>query len=305
MFRFRMARAPPTNTSGEFEMPRGGLCHLSAFAVAVLAMAGADAFFGLAHAQGTLDAQYSVTLGGIPFGKGTWRVDIREDQFTAAMSGGTTGLLQLFARGKGTSAVRGTVAQGQPHGVTYVSTIETDKKYDEVRMVMNGNVVKDFQAEPPSTPTPTRIPITEAHRRGVSDPMTAALIRAPGSGDVFAPELCQRKLAIFDGRMRYDLKLAYKRLDKVRSEKGYQGTVVVCAVYFAPVAGHVPERSAIKYLTELRDTEVALAPVAGTRLMVPFRVSLPTPFGLGVLQATQFVSIPHPPLSSPGSVKTQ
>ena len=72
--------------------------------------------------------------------------------------------------------------------------------------------------------------------------MTAAIMRVPGNGDTFVPQACNRKLAIFDGRMRYDLQLAYKRLDKVKSDKGYQGTVVVCAVYFSPVAGHVPSR---------------------------------------------------------------
>ena len=71
---------------------------------------------------------------------------------------------------------------------------------------------------------------------------------------------------------------------------------MVCAVYFAPVAGHIPERSAIKYLIAQRDMEVWLAPIAGTRLMVPYRVSIPTPIGIGVLQATQFVSIPQPPV---------
>ena len=46
----------------------------------------------------------------------------------------------------------------------------------------------------------------------------------------------------------------------------------------------------IKYLAELRQTEMWLAPIAGTRLMVPYRVTLPTPLGQGVLQATQFVT---------------
>ena len=34
-----------------------------------------------------------------------------------------------------------------------------------------------------------------------------------------------------------------------------------------------------------------LAPIAGTRLMVPYRISVPTPLGAGVLQATQFITI--------------
>jgi hypothetical protein len=107
-------------------------------------------------------------------------------------------------------------------------------------------------------------------------------------------------MAIFDGRMRYDLRLAFKRLERVRSAKGYQGTVVACAVYFSPVAGHIPDRPVIKYLVDMRDAEVWLAPIAGTRLMVPYRVSIPTPLGTGVLEASEFVSMPYPSAASNG-----
>jgi hypothetical protein len=55
----------------------------------------------------------------------------------------------------------------------------------------------------------------------------------------------------------------------------------------------------------MRDMEVWLAPVTGTRVLVPFRISIPTPLGLGVLEATQFVSTMTPPPATPASVKTQ
>ena len=247
----------------------------------MLAVLLADACAGLVMAQGRVEAKYSVTLGGVPFGKGAWLIDVRDDQFTAVVSGGTSGLLRLFTKGQGSSAVRGTVSGGQLIASTYSSSIRTDKKYDDVRMVMNGPNVKESVADPPTMPSPDRVPLTEAHRRGVSDPMTATIMPVPGTGDTFVPEACPRTLAIFDGRMRYDLQLAFKRLDKVKSEKGYQGTVVVCAVHFSPIAGHIPSRPVIKYLVDLRDIEMWLAPVAGTRLMVPYRVSLTTPLGPG------------------------
>jgi hypothetical protein len=76
----------------------------------------------------------------------------------------------------------------------------------------------------------------------------------------------------------------------------------VCTVRFSPIAGHVPDRYAIKYLIEQQDIEMWLAPIAGTRIMVPYRVSVPTPVGMGILQATQFVSNPQP---SKASAKTQ
>jgi hypothetical protein len=265
-----------------------------AFAAAVLAVTAADACGGLAMAQGRLEAQYAVTLGGVPFGKGAWLIDVRDDQFSASVNGATSGIVRWFTKGQGMTTARGTVTAGQPAATIYASSIRTDKRYDDVRMTMGGGNIKDFVAEPPSAPSPDRVPLTEAHRRGVSDPMTAAMMRVPGNGDTFVPEACQRTLLIFDGRMRYDLQLSFKRLDKVRSENGYQGTVVVCGVHFAPVAGHIPYRPVIKYLIDLRDTELWLAPIAGTRLMVPYRVSVTTPLGQGILQATQFNSMPYP-----------
>ena len=253
-------------------------------------------------AQGKLDARYTVTLAGLPIGHGAWVIDIGDDHFSAAASGATAGLMRVFASGQGQSAARGSVSGGQLIPSSYASRIVTDDKSDEVRMVISSGTVKEFVANPPTVASPDRVPVTDAHRRGVSDPMTASLVRVPGSGDTFVPQACQRTLSIFDGRMRYDLKLAFKRLDRVRSDRGYQGPAVVCAVHFAPIAGHIPTRAAIKYLAQLRDIELWLAPIAGTRVMVPYRVSVPTPIGVGVMQATQFVSVPQP---SRATAKTQ
>ena len=135
--------------------------------------------------------------------------------------------------------------------------------------------------------------------------MTASLLRVPGNGDPLTPKACQRSVSIFDGRLRYNLSLSYKRMEKVKADKGYRGPVVVCAVYFSPVAGYIPDRPAIKYLTKLRNMEVWFAPVAGTRVLVPFRVSIPTPIGLGIVQANQFVSVAHPSRPIPTSAKMQ
>jgi hypothetical protein len=278
-------------------------CRVLILGATALAATLTDGRHGSSLAQGKLDARYTVTLGGLPIGRGAWVIDITDDNFSATASGATAGLMQVFASGQGQSASRGSVSSaGNLVPSTYASSIVTDQKSDEVRMVINSGTVKEFVAEPPTTPAPDRVPLTDAHRRGITDPMTASLVRVPGNGDPLAPQACQRTLSVFDGRMRYDLKLAFKRLDRVRAERGYQGPVVVCSVYFSPIAGHIPERAAIKYLTQLRDIEMWLAPIAGTRVMVPYRVSVPTPLGLGIMQATQFVSVAQPGRTS---AKTQ
>ena len=146
--------------------------------------------------------------------------------------------------------------------------------------------------------------MSDADRRNVLDPMTATLVHVGGSGDMVSPQACGRKAAVFDGRMRFDLRSEFKRIERVKAERGYQGPAVVCAVYFEPISGYVPDRAVIKYLVALRDAEVWLAPISGTRVLVPFRFSMPTPLGLGVLQATQFVAAAQAPNPSV-SAKTQ
>jgi hypothetical protein len=257
-----------------------------------------------AHAQSRLDARYAVTLGGVPIGKGAWVVDISDSQFTAAASGATTGLLRVLSTGRGSGASRGYMIGGNPVPASFAASITTDKKTEEIRMTLGSGDVKDFSIMPETPPDADRIPLTEAHRRGVLDPMTGSIVRVAGTGNPVGPQACQRTHQVFDGRMRYDLKFAYKRMEQVKAEKGYEGPAVVCSLYFVPVAGFVPTRPAIKYLVAQRDMEVWLAPVGTTRVLVPFRVSIPTPLGQGVMHATQFVTVPAHATASTGP-KTQ
>jgi hypothetical protein len=172
----------------------------------------------------------------------------------------------------------------------YTSSLHSGQEDYEVRMVFSAGNVIDFAAQPPNAPTPDRIPLTDVHRKGVLDPMTASLVWVPDNGDAVAPKACERTVSVFEGRMRYDLQLAFKRIDRVKSQIGFEGGVVVCSVHFSPIAGHIPDRYAIKYLTELRDIELSLAPIAGTRVLAPYQFSLPTPIGTGIMQADQFIS---------------
>jgi len=285
----------------------------TAFAAAVCVMAALAADAGhVAAAQARLEAarleaahleaEYTATLAGLPIGRGTWAIEIAEDQYTAAASGATSGLLRIFTGARGAGASRGSFSGDQTISTSYVATIDYERgKIDDVRMALAGGNVKDLLADPPLYPHPDRIPVSDADRRGVVDPMSSTINRVGGNGDPVSPLACARKVAVFDGRVRYDLRSEFKRMEVVKAERGYQGPAVVCAVYFEPISGYVPDRPVIKYLVALRDAEVWLAPISGTRVLVPYRFSMPTPLGLGVLQATQFVAAPqagHPSVSA-------
>lgn len=260
---------------------------IAACCSAALLLAGAGAA-DAAETQVKLDAAYAATLLGIPLGQVSWTVEVSDKQYVAMGTGSTVGLLRVFAQGHGAAKARGTV---DAHGAApseFTVSYQSGSSSDEINIAFSGGKAKEALAHPPK-PDPSGVPLTDANRVGVVDPMTALLIRAPGSGSTTVPAACERKIAVFDGKMRFDLQLAFKRIEQVRANAGYQGPAVVCALYFSPLAGYDIGRSGVRYLKAERDMEMWLAPIAGTRLMVPFRVSVPTPLGLGVLQATRFV----------------
>jgi hypothetical protein len=248
-----------------------------------------------AFAQGRLDAQYEATLAGVTVGRGTWAIEVTDDQYAAVAQGGTAGLLKTFSQGSGNGSAQGRVVNGALVAGSYQAQTTTGKKSEQIHITLANGNVKEFGIEPEPPVDPDRVPVTEAHKRGVLDPMTASLLRVPGNGELLSPEACHAGAPVFDGRMRYDLKLDFKRMENVKAEKGYRGPAVVCAIYFTPLAGYIPDRPAIKYLASARNMEIVLVPIAGTRILVPFRIVIPTSFGTAMLEATSFITQVTPP----------
>jgi hypothetical protein len=249
----------------------------------------------VAQSGGKLEAKYEASLAGIAVGKGVWAIEITDDQYSAAASGGTAGLLKAFSGGSGSGQSTGRVVAGSLVPSTYQAITTSSKKSETIKMLLVPGFIKEFSIEPEPPADPERIPVTDAHRRNVIDPMTGSLLRVAGTGDVMAADSCRTGTSIFDGRMRYDLKLDYKRVESVKAEKGYHGPALVCAVYFTPIAGYAPDRAAIKYLAAQRNIEVWLVPIAGTRVLVPYRVTVPTPLGTAMLEAVEFTTTAAPP----------
>ena len=240
---------------------------------------------GIARAQGKFEANYAISIARITIGSVTASADFSDAQYGISMSGRASGMMRVLASGDGTLSTRGVLDAGQPAPTEFIARTTTDDDTLDVKLVIEGGNVTALSASEPK-PNPDRVELTEAHRRGIVDPLTALLVPVDGNG--LNEAACQRTLAVFDGRRRFDLKLAFKRMDTVKAERGYAGPVVVCTVTFQPVAGHRRSSPMIKYLAEGRDIEMALAPVAGTRLLAPFRVTIANMLGNLVVQANRF-----------------
>jgi len=244
-----------------------------------------------ARADGRLEARYKVSVAGIAVGKSEINVAITGSDYAVSANGRASGMLRVLVSGEGTLATRGTIVDGRLVPTSFTSSTAQEDEKAEVKMTLDGGAVKDLSAETTSSAS-DRIALTEEHRKGIVDPMTALLVTVGGSGDVLAPEACRRTLPIFDGRRRYDLKLAFKRIDTVKADKGYRGPAVVCGVTFQAIAGHRASSPLVKYLADGRDIELVLAPIAGTRTLAPFRLSIASMLGNMVIEAAEFETTP-------------
>ncbi len=275
--------------------------HLASRRAAAASLAGALVALlstgGLAQAQGRLTAEYSIIMTGVTIGHVAWTVDIGPAQYTTDARGKASGMLAMLVRGEGGVAARGAVENWHLRPIEFASKIKDEDGLTELHIHFTDDVAH-VTATPPLEPTPERLPVTEADRRGVADPLSAVLVTAKPGESFFSPDNCNHVLAIFDGRRRYNLALSFARIDKFALKGSYQGPVLVCGLVLQPIAGYRPDSLVVKYVAGRKDMELWLAPIAGTAVMAPIRLAMPTLIGTLKIQADRFDSVAVAPAAT-------
>jgi len=172
-----------------------------------------------AHAQTRFEADYVISFAPITVGNVAVTADIDSAAYAISANGRVGGAIRLLANGEGNLTTRGTITNSRPAPTNFALKINSTDDPVDVKMVIEDGNVTELAALPPSG---DGVPIADEHRQGILDPLTAFLIPAGDIGDGLTKEACQRTLPVFDGRQRYDLKLAFKRFDKVTANKAIQ-----------------------------------------------------------------------------------
>jgi len=239
-------------------------------------------------AQGRLQAEYEATLAGVPMARGTLNLEVREDQYTAAVNANSVGVVKLFKSFSLTMLVWGHLVNGALVPDSYHGISITGGETRESSISFAKGNVKETRIVPEPPVVAGRIAPTEAQLRGVLDELTSLSVHAGGTGAVATAAACEPSIPVFNGWLRFDRRRVFMRMEEVEGGAGYRGPVVVCAIQVVPVAGFAPEE--LKEAQSSGGGEVAYAPVAGTRILVPFRITSPTPLGTVKIEATRFVS---------------
>ena len=271
--------------------------HATASLLGVLAFLLAATPDRLARAQGKVKAHYTISMTGVMFGEIVWLIDIGDALYNTSATGKASGVLSVLMNGEGSAAAQGNIAADHLNPSSYTSTITDDDGTIKLQLTFaDGGATEQITPQPPVRAD--RVPVTDADRRGIVDPLSAVLISTKLGGGVLAASDCNHTLKIFDGRRRYNLALSYDRIDKVAIERGYSGPILVCGVILQPIAGYRTDSMMVKYVAGRRDMELWFAPIAGTSIMAPVRMLMPTLIGTLKIQANQFeaVASAHTPM---------
>ena len=264
---------------------------------AVLALAATSAAATPASAETRVRARYSVTLAGFDIGSATMQTGIDRSTYDVNISVRMSGLAKFLTGGKGAGTSRGAYQNAKVQPSAYALNTRANDKGQIVRFALAGGAIRQMSIEPPPK-TKNIIPVSEADKRGVVDPLSALVMPVSGTGDLLAPSSCDRTLPVFDGRQRYDVTLRYDRMETARPDTadnadpgakgGYDGKLIVCKASYKAISGHRPDRDQVKFMEANKDMEVWLAPVEGTRALLPWKVSVRTQMGVAVITATSF-----------------
>lgn len=235
-----------------------------------------------------LHVRYSLSLIGLPLGTAGMTVTLEPNSYQLEGDAKLTGLASLISSAKGAASASGAISLGHIVPATYATTSANAKLTRTVRMGMNAGTVRAVEISPPIfDDSPDRVPVTEADKRNIIDPLSAMVMPVPSGQPVVGPAACNRTIPVFDGDSRFDLVMSYNGTRDVKAT-GYSGPVAVCAVRYIPVAGYRRNRKITQFMADNKQIEVWLAPVENAHVAIPFRISVLTLIGTTVIEAAEF-----------------
>jgi hypothetical protein len=243
-----------------------------------------------ASAGTTVEATYTATLAGFPVGAGTLTFAAGEGgDWRADVAAQVKGLAQVIANRQATASASGQVAAKTLLSKDYDLKIDGGAEPNHVDMSFAGANVKSVSATELHFPGwDRRIPLLPEHKKGVIDPLAAFVVPLAAGQDPMDKANCDRTARVFDGRVRYDLRMTYGARMEVQGKQGYAGPALVCAVAYRPIAGYRPLSPAEEKFERNLEFSIWFVPAGGARMMIPYKVVVGTPVGLLQVYAHAF-----------------
>ena len=235
-----------------------------------------------------ISADYSINFNGIGIGSFKLASRMQNDKYSIRARARISVLAGILFDWKGDTSSAGRVLADQPRPYSYSFGYRTSDKGETIDVQFANNNVKQIAVNPPQKRSSRRIPVTRKHMRNVIDPLSAVVMLTNVRSSKGAEEVCTRRLPIFDGKARYDLRLTFKKTKRVDTNFGYKGRAHICKVKFVPIAGHKPDDDESRYAAQNEGIEIWMIPLRKADLYVPYYIYIPTPVGNASMTASDF-----------------
>ncbi|WP_209017631.1 DUF3108 domain-containing protein [Roseibium aggregatum] len=235
--------------------------------------------------KSSIGGLYSISVAGFKIGRGTLSLVMQGNAYSAKVNVEPAGIGTLFSTGKGGAEASGWLVGSKVVPSKYRMASHAANLDFFVNLSQGSGSIRSMEVAPQFKPNPERIKVTKSHTRNAIDPLSAAVMPVRRSKDSLGPKACSRKLPIFDGWTRFDIKLSYQGTKEV-SGRGYDGPVVVCKAQWVPVAGHRPSKASVKYMAKA-NMEVWVAPMGRNNVLIPYRIAVDTKNGRLLVEASK------------------
>ncbi|MGL4240900.1 MAG: hypothetical protein ACRCTI_07280 [Beijerinckiaceae bacterium] len=265
-----------------------------------LVFLAAAAVFPQGLSAQTTTVSYGMTIAGLPIGSATMAMTPNGAATNVSISGSAGGPLEIgkmsasaviaanrvtaqSQSGSGKDAASATLSsQGSLASSSFSYSGVTGRGPGRLTMSVAGNRVAALENNVPDNPKAVRVPVADAHKSGIVDPLML-LTQVVKPGGTIRPEgVCGRSHKIFTGVARVDMAgTAPVDGPAVRGmPEGYRS--VACRVTTTPVSGHRIDKG---NRAEARTASVVFA-VNGDKAVL-WSLSVPGRFGSFALTARE------------------
>jgi hypothetical protein len=214
-----------------------------------------------------VSATYQIALNGFNVGNFRYTSETGKQSYNLTSDVELSLLMGAF-QWKGVSRTSGQTGDAALKPASFGFDYSSTLKSGSVRMGFAKGSVETVAIDPPAPPIPDVVPVKPEHLVNVLDPLSAILALTQDKGG----KPCDRKLAIFDGKQRFDLQLIYRRQEPI---EGSADTATVCRVKYIPIAGYRQTEETAN-LARTTGIEISFRQAAGAKLFVPQKIVLPT-----------------------------
>jgi hypothetical protein len=226
---------------------------------------------------------YHISIYGLPIAESRFSSRLSEDEFRIEGTLRSAGLARIFDRTDGKTSVAGNFGSTSVSPARFALNYQSGDKAGSTEIGFeNGRVVTVSVKPEHEHKGPNWVPLDPVQLAGVTDPLTATMVKAESLSSV-----CNRTLRVFDGEMRADIELSYLRVRPFSTE-GFRGDVVDCNARFVPVAGYRKTNSSMRYLQTESRIVISFAPLGDHDVYAPVKAEVSTKIGTVRVYASRF-----------------